>query len=104
MRRASGRVRRPRHCLLYRAAEDGVVEIGRVLHDDGDHTAQVQFATLRLKLAGNPAQGRVSAALQSALDRQPDRTLAQRVAFSIGPRVIECKHQSDSLFAGERES
>ncbi len=28
-----GRVRRPRHFLLYREAEDGCIEIARVLHD-----------------------------------------------------------------------
>jgi toxin ParE1/3/4 len=31
-----GRVRRPRHFLLYRVSEDGSVEIGRVLHDTMD--------------------------------------------------------------------
>ena len=33
---ATDRVRRPRHFLLYRACEDGRVEIGRVLHDHMD--------------------------------------------------------------------
>jgi toxin ParE1/3/4 len=33
-----GRVRRPRHFLLYRTRGDGVVEIGRVLHDSVDLT------------------------------------------------------------------
>lgn len=33
---ATGRVRRPRHFLLYRIGPDGVVEIGRVLHDRMD--------------------------------------------------------------------
>jgi toxin ParE1/3/4 len=31
-----GRVRRPRHFLLYRTRSDGAVEIGRVLHDSVD--------------------------------------------------------------------
>lgn len=31
-----GRVRRPRHFLLYRTRDDGSVEIGRVLHDRMD--------------------------------------------------------------------
>ena len=33
---AIGRVRRPRHFLLYRTCEDGKIEIGRVLHDSMD--------------------------------------------------------------------
>jgi toxin ParE1/3/4 len=32
----SGRVARPRHFLLYRIRNDGLVEIGRVLHDSMD--------------------------------------------------------------------
>jgi plasmid stabilization system protein ParE len=31
--RAAGRIRRPRHFLLYRVTEPGMVEISRVLHD-----------------------------------------------------------------------
>ena len=31
--RASDRISRPRHFLLYRVTESGMVEIGRVLHD-----------------------------------------------------------------------
>ena len=31
--RAGDRIRRPRHFLLYRVTESGIVEIGRVLHD-----------------------------------------------------------------------
>lgn len=34
--RSVGRVRKPRHFLLYRMAADGVLEIGRVLHDSMD--------------------------------------------------------------------
>lgn len=34
--RASGRVSRPRHFLLYRVQSDGQVEIGRVLHESMD--------------------------------------------------------------------
>ncbi|HBE69096.1 MAG TPA: plasmid stabilization protein ParE [Planctomycetaceae bacterium] len=30
---ATGRVKRPRHFLLYRIADNGTIEIGRVLHD-----------------------------------------------------------------------
>ena len=33
---ATGRVRHPRHFLLYRTCEDGRIEIGRVLHDSMD--------------------------------------------------------------------
>jgi toxin ParE1/3/4 len=33
---ATGRVRHPRHLLLYRTCDDGRVEIGRVLHDSMD--------------------------------------------------------------------
>ena len=33
---AAGRVRHPRHLLLYRTCDDGRVEIGRVLHDSMD--------------------------------------------------------------------
>jgi toxin ParE1/3/4 len=33
---ASGRVRHPRHLLLYRTCDDGRIEIGRVLHDSMD--------------------------------------------------------------------
>ena len=33
---ATGRVRRPRHLLLYRTCADGRVEISRVLHDSMD--------------------------------------------------------------------
>ena len=31
-----GRIRKPRHFLLYRVAADGFLEIGRVLHDSMD--------------------------------------------------------------------
>jgi toxin ParE1/3/4 len=31
-----GRVKRPRHFLLYRTRPDGIVEIGRVLHESMD--------------------------------------------------------------------
>jgi toxin ParE1/3/4 len=31
-----GKVQRPRHFLLYRISSDGVVEIGRILHDGMD--------------------------------------------------------------------
>src|SRR5262245_35464260 len=34
--RSGERIRRPRHFLLYRVTESGVVEIGRVLHDSMD--------------------------------------------------------------------
>ncbi len=34
--RSVGRIRKPRHFLLYRLAGDGCVEIGRVLHDSMD--------------------------------------------------------------------
>jgi toxin ParE1/3/4 len=33
---AAGRVKRPRHFLLYRVDQDGCVQIGRVLHDSMD--------------------------------------------------------------------
>jgi toxin ParE1/3/4 len=33
---AAGRVRKPRHFLVYRLAADGALEIGRVLHDSTD--------------------------------------------------------------------
>lgn len=33
---ATGRVRQPRHFLLFRIAADGCLEIGRVLHDSMD--------------------------------------------------------------------
>jgi toxin ParE1/3/4 len=36
VRAAVGRVRRPRHFLLYRTRDDGRVEIGRVLHERMD--------------------------------------------------------------------
>jgi toxin ParE1/3/4 len=32
----TGRVKRPRHFLLYRTRQDGIVEIGRVLHESMD--------------------------------------------------------------------
>jgi toxin ParE1/3/4 len=32
----TGRVKHPRHCLLYRVRSDGRVEIGRVFHDSMD--------------------------------------------------------------------
>lgn len=35
---AANRVKRPRHFLLFRTADTGVVEIGRVLHDSMDLT------------------------------------------------------------------
>lgn len=34
--RSVGRVRKPRHFLLYRVAPDGCLEVGRVLHDSMD--------------------------------------------------------------------
>jgi len=34
--RAGGRIRQPRHFLLYRVTEGNIVEIGRVLHDSMD--------------------------------------------------------------------
>jgi toxin ParE1/3/4 len=34
--RAAGRIRKPRHFLLYRVAHDACLEIGRVLHDSMD--------------------------------------------------------------------
>lgn len=34
--RAIGRIRKPRHFLLYRVATDGFLEISRVLHDSMD--------------------------------------------------------------------
>lgn len=34
--RTRGRIRKPRHFLLYRVAADGYLEIGRVLHDSMD--------------------------------------------------------------------
>lgn len=34
--RSVGRIRKPRHFLLFRVAPDGCVEIGRVLHDSVD--------------------------------------------------------------------
>jgi toxin ParE1/3/4 len=34
--RRTGRVKRPRHFLLFRVRDDGRVEIGRVLHDSMD--------------------------------------------------------------------
>lgn len=34
--KAAGRVRKPRHLLLFRIAADGTVEIARVLHDSMD--------------------------------------------------------------------
>ena len=34
--RSVGRIRKPRHFLLYRVADDGCLEIGRVLHDSMD--------------------------------------------------------------------
>lgn len=36
--RSVGRIRKPRHFLLYRVAGDGTLEIGRVLHDSMDLT------------------------------------------------------------------
>ncbi len=36
--KAQGRVRKPRHFLLARLADDGCLEIGRVLHDSMDLT------------------------------------------------------------------
>ncbi len=35
-RAASARVKEPRHFLLYRRREDGVIEVARVLHDGRD--------------------------------------------------------------------
>jgi toxin ParE1/3/4 len=34
--RSKGRIRKPRHFLVYRLAEDGCLEISRVLHDTMD--------------------------------------------------------------------
>jgi toxin ParE1/3/4 len=42
--RAGARVRRPRHFLLYRPTDDGVLEIGRVLHDSMDLDEQIPEA------------------------------------------------------------
>lgn len=39
--RSVGRIRKPRHFLLYRVAADGCVEIGRVLHDSMDLARQL---------------------------------------------------------------
>jgi toxin ParE1/3/4 len=39
--RAGARIRQPRHFLLYRVTESGVVEIGRVLHDSMDLQAHL---------------------------------------------------------------
>jgi toxin ParE1/3/4 len=39
--RAGDRIRRPRHFLLYRVTEAGIVEIGRVLHDSMDLEAHL---------------------------------------------------------------
>jgi toxin ParE1/3/4 len=39
--RAGDRIRRPRHFLLYRVTESGIVEIGRVLHDAMDLKAHL---------------------------------------------------------------
>ncbi len=36
VKRSLGRVRQPRHFLLYRLVEGGLVEIGRVIHDGMD--------------------------------------------------------------------
>jgi toxin ParE1/3/4 len=36
MPKRTGRVRKPRHVLLYRVTGDGCVEIGRILHDRMD--------------------------------------------------------------------
>ncbi len=33
---ATGRVKNPRHFLLYRSRDDGAIELGRVLHDTMD--------------------------------------------------------------------
>jgi toxin ParE1/3/4 len=34
--RASGTVKNPRHFLLYRRSEEGIIEVARVLHDARD--------------------------------------------------------------------
>ena len=39
--RRVGRVKKPRHFLLYRVRDDGRVEIGRVLHDSMDLVAHL---------------------------------------------------------------
>ena len=39
--RAGDRIGRPRHFLLYRVTESGIVEIGRVLHDSMDLKAHL---------------------------------------------------------------
>jgi toxin ParE1/3/4 len=39
--RAGDRIHRPRHFLLYRVTESGIVEIGRVLHDSMELTAHL---------------------------------------------------------------
>jgi toxin ParE1/3/4 len=39
--RSGGRIRRPRHFLLYRVTETGTVEVGRVLHDSIDLNAHL---------------------------------------------------------------
>lgn len=33
VRSSIGQVKRPRHCVLFRIRTDGIVEVGRVLHD-----------------------------------------------------------------------
>jgi toxin ParE1/3/4 len=45
--RAGDRIRRPRHFLLYRVTESGVVEIGRVLHDSLELEAHLPEAYRR---------------------------------------------------------
>ena len=47
--RAGDRVRRPRHLLLYRITETGIVEIGRVLHDSMDLKARLPEEYRRLE-------------------------------------------------------
>jgi toxin ParE1/3/4 len=39
--RPVGRVRKPRHFLLYRTSDEGTIEIGRVLHDGMDLDRQL---------------------------------------------------------------
>jgi toxin ParE1/3/4 len=52
---AIGRVKEPRHFLLFRVGEDGTIEIGRVLHDSMDLTRHLP-AEYRSDAAGEAEQ------------------------------------------------
>jgi toxin ParE1/3/4 len=52
--KAIGRVRRPRHFLIYRYLGDAQIEIGRVLHDSMDLQAHLPQEYLRSK--GDPGK------------------------------------------------